>query len=446
MYDGISGLVTQPLSGAKKEGAAGFVKGFGRGIAGLILKPAAGAYALPGYAMKGIYKEIQKTFGASVNNYIIAARTAQGWEAWLQTDKEYQTEIVKRYLKVSEEAKKKKNVGEDQYDAVTEFIEKRQELRKERWAKAMTAYKGKKKELAGSMKGFCPPSCPLTGRHSHSTSDLKSDLFNKRQRTSITSGDDTPRPALSTKTTGESLKHSSTYPQASGALGHSDTFPQAAPHYLDEDDPDHQHVDEHALDLEKAIQQSIAESSTGDTEEDRAIARAIQASIAELHRSGMPEQHHTVEEDEETQLRLALQESMIHDHMSKELRDDPDILHIAGAHDSHNDGDTPPMVSSSTQRPGAAPADSDEDLKKAIEESKKHSEASQATKDEDLTKAIEESKKHTDEEEKARKEEEIVMEYIKKQSLAEEEHRRRVAQGRETEGGASGTSGGASAS
>jgi hypothetical protein len=41
-YDGISGLVTQPIAGAKKEGAAGLVKGVGKGIGGLILKPGAG--------------------------------------------------------------------------------------------------------------------------------------------------------------------------------------------------------------------------------------------------------------------------------------------------------------------------------------------------------------------------------------------------------------------
>jgi hypothetical protein len=43
-FDGISGLVTQPLRGAEKGGAAGLVKGFGKGIGGLITKPAAGTY------------------------------------------------------------------------------------------------------------------------------------------------------------------------------------------------------------------------------------------------------------------------------------------------------------------------------------------------------------------------------------------------------------------
>jgi hypothetical protein len=47
-YDGISGLVTQPLRGAQKEGGLGFLKGVGKGIGGLVLKPAAGKLLLYG--------------------------------------------------------------------------------------------------------------------------------------------------------------------------------------------------------------------------------------------------------------------------------------------------------------------------------------------------------------------------------------------------------------
>lgn len=45
-FDGVAGLVTQPLKGAQKEGAAGLIKGFGKGIGGLIAKPAAGKFYL----------------------------------------------------------------------------------------------------------------------------------------------------------------------------------------------------------------------------------------------------------------------------------------------------------------------------------------------------------------------------------------------------------------
>ena len=45
-YDGISGLVTQPLEGAKKAGLPGLIKGFGKGLGGVVLKPGAGMLLL----------------------------------------------------------------------------------------------------------------------------------------------------------------------------------------------------------------------------------------------------------------------------------------------------------------------------------------------------------------------------------------------------------------
>jgi hypothetical protein len=41
-YDGVTGLVMQPIKGAKQEGPAGFGKGIYKGIGGLVLKPGAG--------------------------------------------------------------------------------------------------------------------------------------------------------------------------------------------------------------------------------------------------------------------------------------------------------------------------------------------------------------------------------------------------------------------
>jgi hypothetical protein len=45
VFDGITGLVTQPLKGAEKDGVQGLVKGFAKGIGGVIAKPAAGKFA-----------------------------------------------------------------------------------------------------------------------------------------------------------------------------------------------------------------------------------------------------------------------------------------------------------------------------------------------------------------------------------------------------------------
>ena len=42
MYDGLSGMLTQPYHGTKKEGGLGLVKGVGKGVAGVVAKPGAG--------------------------------------------------------------------------------------------------------------------------------------------------------------------------------------------------------------------------------------------------------------------------------------------------------------------------------------------------------------------------------------------------------------------
>lgn len=42
VFDGVSGIVTQPYKGAKQNGVSGAAKGLGKGIIGLVSKPIAG--------------------------------------------------------------------------------------------------------------------------------------------------------------------------------------------------------------------------------------------------------------------------------------------------------------------------------------------------------------------------------------------------------------------
>ena len=72
----------QPVLGAQREGTAGFLKGFGKGVGGLIFKPAAGACGVPGYAFKGIYEEVRKLGSGSLAKTIAAARMAEGEQEW----------------------------------------------------------------------------------------------------------------------------------------------------------------------------------------------------------------------------------------------------------------------------------------------------------------------------------------------------------------------------
>jgi hypothetical protein len=42
VYDGFTGVVTQPIQGYKEEGRMGLYKGIGKGLGGILIKPFAG--------------------------------------------------------------------------------------------------------------------------------------------------------------------------------------------------------------------------------------------------------------------------------------------------------------------------------------------------------------------------------------------------------------------
>ncbi|KAL2074858.1 hypothetical protein VTL71DRAFT_8637 [Oculimacula yallundae] len=109
MYDGVTGLVTQPWRGAKKEGPVGFLKGFGKGVGGVLMKPGAAMFSLPAYLMKGVYKEVESLFGSNVQNYIIASRTAQGYEEWLQSSVSEKEDVLARWKLIQKYLKKNQN-------------------------------------------------------------------------------------------------------------------------------------------------------------------------------------------------------------------------------------------------------------------------------------------------------------------------------------------------
>lgn len=111
-YDGVTGLVTQPWKGAQKEGASGFLKGIGKGIGGFLTKPGAALFGIPSYIMKGVHKEVQKLYGSNVQNYIIASRAAQGYEEWLQSSDAEKQDVIVRWKLIQKHLKKKRKTDE----------------------------------------------------------------------------------------------------------------------------------------------------------------------------------------------------------------------------------------------------------------------------------------------------------------------------------------------
>lgn len=102
---------------------AGFVKGLGKGLGGVVLKPTAGSLSrfrnfsrwltapvailsVPAYTYKGVYKELRKPRGKSVEEFIITARTVDGLEDLHRSTALERDQIVSRWYKVQAELSK----------------------------------------------------------------------------------------------------------------------------------------------------------------------------------------------------------------------------------------------------------------------------------------------------------------------------------------------------
>jgi UDP:flavonoid glycosyltransferase YjiC (YdhE family) len=434
-FDGITGLATQPLAGAQKEGAAGFFKGAAKGIGGLILKPAAGIWGLPGYTFKGIYAEIQKHFGHSVQNYIIAARTAQGYEEWKESNPEQRMQIITTWKGIQVELRKAgRKYGKEREEEIHELA---------------------------SHTSHRPPDL-LSGFKNtrHLSWDDRKKLDAERQKIKR---ERKKEKAPARKNSGGATRGRCRYCpfEHDEALHRSQTFPS----------PSHPLSAQGAgetIDYEEAIKKSVTATSRGNPQEDVIIERALRASVRELQqaqengevenqayqkavaasvseakrarseltakdeKANPMETDMAADEDDEV-LTRALTQSLEEYKLGQQVPLAPEN----GGHDRHQDGEHDLSSDSGLG------TDNDEDYRRTLEESKRlhtenHNEHSVVNAngktgdvdDDDLKRAITESEtaRQTREEELARQrtEEEIVLEYVKKQSLLEEEHQQKV--------------------
>ena len=336
MYDGITGLVTQPFKGAMKEGPAGFVKGIGKGIGGIMLKPQAAIFAIPGYTMKGIYKEIQSQSGSSVQNYIIAARTAQGFDEYQSASPEERRDVVMRWGVLQKNLKKKRNADEMVRDILKEQMEKKENWLEARKTKSQTSVSNiSKKDPEESMLAMG------TGRSNTMDSDAAEDRA-----------------------------------------------------------------------IEEAIRLSVLGTSHGDPTEDARVAQGIRGKLAEVQR------HRVVDTDpsEDAALRQAMEASTADAQRSQQERSQYDreleqviaqsLKEQRGWTDSDSDaGQHSPAYSEHTLAPTDQPPAYDPG----------HLEG---TTQQEFERDVKHRPDEKSQEEKT--EEQIVMEYIKKQSLLEQ--------------------------
>ena len=319
LSDGITGLFTKPYEGARKEGAAGFVKGVGKGLAGVSIKPVAGALGLPAYAMKGVHSEIMKKFRESTERYVMAARTAQGFKEWEMTDREFRIGVVHGYLSLLKETKMNRWIpGKKGLDAmaggaeaVETFTERRKEARGMNLRKLVgitrSKGKGKKEELAiadRQASGEASAARPELQHQDSSSSDATAlqhlESISAAQLRGECEIHEMPaneewlaRPELPRRDTNSSYRHyedydDELYPYPTTELAEAETTNVA-----------HAEDPEQDAELEEEIRQSISNSSRRDNEKDRHLDRAIRANIAELQWTASIDIEEAEAEDEE---------------------------------------------------------------------------------------------------------------------------------------------------
>ncbi|KAK3394228.1 glycosyltransferase family 28 domain-containing protein [Podospora didyma] len=453
-YDGIAGLVTQPMKGAEQEGGAGLLKGFGKGIGGLILKPASAIWSLPAYTMQGIHAEVRNMFSKSSLNYIITSRVLQGNGDLAASTAAEQMDILMRW--------------QTHKDDLKGLFQLKQKAAAE--AAAQQQNPGGAATTASDTRDGPPPKTGwLHTRHLSIDERRKlhaeKEAWKKRQAEQRSTG------RLDIPTNPPSSTASSSTP------------------VIDEEE------------FERSIRAAVQQTSRGDQDEDARVEAAIRASVAEMRRiadhqnnsnspaltSSYPVEKRSspatptnaaataaaaaalmvpVEDENLTNITDEEYQALVEEAVRQSLSQQKQHEAPGGGYCSSYDDQSGHSISNekrghqsqyfnekggkeaATAAQTGAVVDDDEDLRKAIEASKlisKHDDhqlrpAKAFTNEEDdddaqMRRALEESKKEINHVQRQLTEEETVFEYIKRQSLAEEEYRRlRQASGQQSGG------------
>jgi hypothetical protein len=191
--------------------------------------------------------------------------------------------------------------------------------------------------------------------------------------------------------------------------------------------------------LEKAIQASVRETSRGNSEEDAHVEAAIRESIKAVRQQvgsneagPLPLKDPSIFEDADYQITDEEYQALVERAIQQSLGDDvplPDYSDVPEL-DATDTVSQPPAQTSTHE--------DDEELKRAIEASRNQPPPAlppREENDDELERAIAASKEAMEQESNQRSEEDIVMEYVKRQSLAEEEYRKQMAKGKGAAGG-----------
>ncbi|KAK6526747.1 hypothetical protein TWF281_009950 [Arthrobotrys megalospora] len=429
-YDGLAGLVTQPVQGAREEGHLGFWKGFGKGIGGVVLKPGAAIWGVTGYTFKGLYEEIRKHSHTDVNGYIVAARITEGIEE-LKTFQQTELDtMLKRWKALNVE-----RVG-NRVKHKSKGKEKEKEKEKEK-------DKGKDKDKAKDKKRKKTFSC-------HGKDEVAVELATDEATRAEEEFEDAPenrynpiiQPAVDRETM-ESLSSAAGYeprpqvhalrapPWSPDHVGLSQTAPAPSALRTLEGVENHE-------ELERAIRESIRQTSRGNPQEDQLIEQAIRTSLAEVV-------NQAPEEDDDTVLKRAITASLANssgphgsdDAHAQAIRE-AITKSLAESHSKHvTDVDPDELARAIEESKNVVQPhqEAHQDLELALQISKQEEEKQKNESDDALQKALQISQEEEEKRRQEKEEEETVMKYVMRMSMAEQKYKAFAV--REDDGGAS---------
>ena len=243
IFDGVTGLVTQPIKGAKEHGTIGLVKGIGKGLGGLLLKPTAGILGLPAYTFQGLQEELRSMYARNMQGYIVHSRLTQGEDSFAMSTREEKREIVAKWQAMS-------SMSELQ----PFYLYKGREI----------AVKAKEREASGN-EHWVPPSWLRNVK----TVAIGSSLEQGRR-----TGQGQEQLSAARSPTGVwHESQSSLVPTVTSSSGGSFNTPLTEVERTTEDE-----------EFERAIRESVQETSRGNAEEDAMVEKAVRQSVSEIRR------------------------------------------------------------------------------------------------------------------------------------------------------------------
>lgn len=385
--------------------------------------------------MKGLHAEVRARFNKSVDNYITVSRILQGQADLREAPMQEREDVVRRFRSMKDDTTGSQSVKSNN----TQGVSSSEDVRAGSFSAA-----GQEAQAVGDE----PPKTGFWATRHLSLEDRRKlhalkDAWKQKKRAEA---------AGIALDFGKSRSNTGSNPgQAPTAAASPSPAPATVNSAAYSDEPED-------AEMERAIRESVAQTSNGDQAEDARIESQIRASVREMRRVAEENRRWRQERGLPAPLPAGPNSPALTESGGKAARIREDATDeefeamvaeaVRQSMTSQGSRDTG-LGMVNREIGGRGEIDEEEHLRQALEESRRAAAAStNPANDEELKRAIEESEQahsaHLQRKTTERSEEDIIMEYVKKQSLAEDNFRRHQggSKGDAAGGGASAATGG----